>query len=153
MPIKPENKVRYPADWKAIRAEVLERAGHCCERCKVPNRIRIVRGTGGDADTFMVEDGEVYCASTGESLGRCRMSDYETDGKGIDIVLTIAHLDHVPENCGEPGNRPNLQALCQRCHLTYDAAHHAETARQTRRSRMAIGDMFSGQPDITESGK
>ena len=27
MPIKPENKARYPKDWKAIRAEVLERAG------------------------------------------------------------------------------------------------------------------------------
>jgi len=138
MPIKPENKVRYPADWKQIRAEILERAGNCCERCKVPNGERIVRGKGRHEGTYMTCDAEVYCASTGESLGQCRMSDYETDGKGVDIVLTIAHLDHVPENC----DPPNLQALCQRCHLRYDAAHHAETARQTRKNRKAIADMF-----------
>lgn len=30
-PIKPENRGRYPKDWKAIRAQVLERAGHRCE--------------------------------------------------------------------------------------------------------------------------
>lgn len=30
MPIKPENKARYPADWKAIRARILERAGDRC---------------------------------------------------------------------------------------------------------------------------
>lgn len=31
MPIKPENRNRYPRDWKAIRMAVLERAGGCCE--------------------------------------------------------------------------------------------------------------------------
>lgn len=31
MPIKPENKHRYPPDWKAIRARILDRAGHRCE--------------------------------------------------------------------------------------------------------------------------
>ncbi len=40
MPIKPENKARYPANWKAIRAAILERAGNCCEwkGCGVANR-------------------------------------------------------------------------------------------------------------------
>ena len=31
MPIKPENRQRYPADWPAIRARILERAGSRCE--------------------------------------------------------------------------------------------------------------------------
>lgn len=31
MPIRPENRARYPKDWKAIRAAILTRAGHCCE--------------------------------------------------------------------------------------------------------------------------
>src|SRR5437762_4275382 len=26
-------------------------------------------------------------------------------------------------------------SMCQRCHLTYDASHHAATARQTRHTR------------------
>lgn len=38
---------------------------------------------------------------------------------GSRVILTIAHLDHVPEHC----NPSNLRALCQRCHLTYDSAH------------------------------
>jgi 5-methylcytosine-specific restriction endonuclease McrA len=31
MPIRPENRRRYPATWKAVRAAILERAGNCCE--------------------------------------------------------------------------------------------------------------------------
>lgn len=138
MPIKPENKARYPANWKAIRAAILERAHDCCEQCKVPNRERIARGDGPDIDTYQMDDAEVYCANTGAHLGRKRMSEY-TLLRMVDIVLTIAHLDHVPENC-DPAN---LRALCQRCHLRYDAAHHAETARATRRERMNNLDLFS----------
>lgn len=37
MPIKPENKARYPHDWKQIRERILERAAHRCEWCGVPN--------------------------------------------------------------------------------------------------------------------
>ncbi len=92
MPIKPENRARYPKDWKQIRAAILERAGHCCEQCGIPN-------------------------------GAFRRT--------TKIVLTIAHLDHTPENC-DPAN---LLALCQRCHLAYDARHHAQTAHQTRQAR------------------
>ncbi len=31
MPIKPENRARYPKDWKAIRVRILTRAGNRCE--------------------------------------------------------------------------------------------------------------------------
>lgn len=37
MPIRPENRARYPANWKEIRARIQERAGDCCEECGVPN--------------------------------------------------------------------------------------------------------------------
>lgn len=99
MPIKPENRHRYPSNWKQIRAEILARADHCCESCGIPSGIR--RGT-------------------------------------TKIVLTIAHLDHTPEH-NDPAN---LRALCQRCHLAYDAKHHQQTAYQTRRKRKAKGDLF-----------
>jgi len=93
MPIKPENRKRYPKNWKSeIRPEVLERAGHCCEGSpKYP-----------DCRVANYENHPV------------------TDSK---VVLTIAHLDHDPTNNGQLGDRPNLKAWCQKCHNTYDAPH------------------------------
>ena len=40
---------------------------------------------------------------------------------GSNVVLTVAHLDHQPENNADD----NLAALCQRCHNTYDAPMRA----------------------------
>lgn len=37
MPIKPENKARYPKNWKDIRARILQRANNRCEFCGVEN--------------------------------------------------------------------------------------------------------------------
>jgi 5-methylcytosine-specific restriction endonuclease McrA len=62
---------------------------------------------------------------------------YWSRKKPVTIVLTIAHLDHDPTN-----NDPeNLKALCQKCHLTYDAKHHAENAKKTRMAKKAVGDL------------
>lgn len=48
---------------------------------------------------------------------------------GSVVVLTTAHVyDHRPE----AASLLNLAALCQRCHLRHDAAHHAETRRARR---------------------
>ncbi len=129
MPIKPENRHRYPADWKQIRARILARAGNCCERCKAPNLTMIARGEGRHAGTYMTDDAEVIDAETGENLGQCRMSDYSV-GRMVRVVLTIAHLDHTPENCADD----NLRAWCQRCHLQYDQQHHVETRQISRRT-------------------
>ena len=138
MPIKPENKDRYPKDWKQIRARILERAGNCCEWCRVPNKARITRGTGGDAETYMDADANVYCANTGEHFGQTHISNYECNGRWINIVLTTAHLDHTPENCADD----NLRAWCQRHHLAYDADHHKRTAYATRKASAQTADMF-----------
>ena len=43
-------------------------------------------------------------------------------------TLTVAHLNHVPEDCREE----NLKAMCAPCHLRYDAQHHAETRKKKR---------------------
>jgi hypothetical protein len=131
MPIKPENLARYPANWQEVRAAILERAENRCERCKVRDRTRIARGAGKDFGTYMTDDADVHCDETGQYLGCCRMSDYDVL-RMVDVVLTVAHLDHTPENC-DPSN---LRAWCQKCHLAYDAKHHAETARATRRARL-----------------
>lgn len=140
MPVKPENKARYPKNWKAIRAAVLERAGNACEGspefpdCRIANHSFRNTVTGEvTTDTEIVDQWELV---DGQKTSR--------------IVLTIAHLDHVPENCdgmdqGQPAppvEDANLRALCQRCHLKYDAQHHAETARETRRNKLAVRDLF-----------
>ena len=88
MPIKPENRCRYPSNWKEIRADILKRAENRCEFCGIEN--------------------------------------YAIRENGSKVVLTIAHLDHTPENC----DYGNLRALCQKCHNRYDAKHRAETRRK-----------------------
>lgn len=139
MPIKPANRIRYPANWKQIRVSILERARHCCEQCKVRNHEVIQRGRGSDKGTYReIDTGTVRDAENGYWLGFVHESDY--CGTPTRIVLTIAHLDHTPEHC-EPSN---LKALCQRCHLAYDAEHHRKNAAATRRARKAIGDLFEG---------
>ncbi|WP_199085980.1 hypothetical protein [Bosea sp. ASV33] len=37
MPIRSENKARYPKEWPAISAKIRERAGQRCEECGVEN--------------------------------------------------------------------------------------------------------------------
>jgi hypothetical protein len=125
MPIKPENKKLYPKDWKQIRKRILERARNRCEFCLVANYVKVNRNDCGiPADLGLLHNLKEYIA-------------YK-DHKAITIVLTIAHLDHDPTN-----NDPeNLRALCQKCHLTYDAKHHAHNAHETRRKGKAIGELF-----------
>jgi 5-methylcytosine-specific restriction endonuclease McrA len=56
----------------------------------------------------------------------CGIENYTVRENGSRVVLTIAHLDHTPENCaGE-----NLKALCQKCHNKYDAKHRAQTKKR-----------------------
>lgn len=45
---------------------------------------------------------------------------------GSSVVLTVAHLDHQPENCSDE----NLAAMCQRCHNRYDAPMRARGRRE-----------------------
>lgn len=66
--------------------------------------------------------GEYYiCSYYGDNAeARAKWSAANTPGffGAVYIVLTIAHLDHDPENWDVPDDR--LAALCQRCHLRYD---------------------------------
>lgn len=43
-------------------------------------------------------------------------------------TLTVAHLDHTPENM----NEDNLMAMCPKCHLQYDAQQHAESRKKRK---------------------
>lgn len=102
MPIKPENRDRYPDDWDEISAWVrFVRAGARCE--------------------CFGECGHDHAG------GRCDAYHHNPHPvTGSKVVLTTAHLDHVPEHV----DRANLRAMCQRCHLSYDRDHHAESRTQ-----------------------
>jgi hypothetical protein len=103
MPIRPENRQRYPANWHTeVRPSILARAGQCCE------------GIPAYPD--------------------CRAANHQPHPvTGARVVLTVAHLNHQPED----NRASNLRALCQRCHNTYDAAHRRVTRQQTRRQAQA----------------
>ena len=115
MPIRPENKDRYPADWRQISQRIrFDRADSRCE-CQ----------------------GE---CGRGTHEGRCpNTHGNPAYGTGSKVVLTVAHLDHTPENCDDD----NLRAMCQGCHLHYDRDHHRETAAATRRAAIAASGQLA----------
>lgn len=91
MPIRPENRARYPKDWKQISLRIREKAGWRCEGSPAYPECR-------------AKNGEPHPVS------------------GSKVVLTVAHLDHIPEHCEDD----NLKAWCQKCHNTYDGPMRRE---------------------------
>jgi len=102
---------KYPPNWETeIRPRILERDGHKCKECKVPNYAYRNNKTGEwtlnemQAETWACVD----------------------EAKVVRIILTIAHAnDPDPMNCQDD----NLAALCQRCHNQLDANMRARNRR------------------------
>lgn len=119
----PIDKSKYPADWNEISRRIrFERAGNKCEWCGLPNGEKVVRdsmGRGYLYDRYVVMSAAKRFVLFGSGI----------QPTPITVVLTVAHIDHDTTNNAED----NLAALCQRCHLTHDAKHHAKNAAQTRR--------------------
>jgi hypothetical protein len=135
MPIKPENVARYPKDWPQIRERILARAGYRCEweGCGAPHRV-----LGYWSDGVFVPLPRALRDAGYDKAGQLVACSDGTELKIILLVLTIAHLDHTPENCADE----NLRAWCQRHHLGYDAEHHRANAWRTRHARCGTGDLF-----------
>jgi hypothetical protein len=108
MPIRPENKARYPKDWKQISLRIRERAGWRCE---------------------FVDANEWRCTAVNGEPHPLTLSR---------VVLTVAHLDHQPENCDDG----NLMAMCQRCHNIYDAPMRRAGIKERARQKMAVADLL-----------
>jgi len=131
-PIRASERDRYPDDWPAIRARILVRANGRCEftcadgrRCNAPNGSIIAR---------MKDDKERWCSDL-EAVDYLPTESYDL----VRVVLTVAHLNHQPEDCRDE----NLKAGCQLHHLRYDAEHHRRNAAWTRRSRKRNGELFA----------
>lgn len=155
MPIKPKNRSRYPADWPEIRAAILERAGHRCEHSDAPGH----RCGARHRALGYWREGELWRLPQGFDHMQRRIWRFEPLSQvlrdsGVDrpmtlqcaegplkiirVILTIAHLDHTPENC----DPENLRALCQRHHLAYDHDYHRANAQATRRAKAGTMELF-----------
>lgn len=84
---------------------------------------------------------EKILARAGDSCEFCHARNHlQHPETGSVVVLTIAHLDHTPENCSDE----NLRALCQRCHNRYDKEYRAENRKKTISAKKKQLDLFGG---------
>lgn len=97
MPIRAENRARYPKQWRAMVARASRRSGGRCE-C--------------DGKCGLVHEG-----------GRCDALNGEPHPvTGSLVVLTLAHEHGVPL---EETSIERMFHACQRCHNRYDAPMRA----------------------------
>lgn len=164
MPIRPENRARYPKDWPALSLATRERAKWRCQHpgCAATqysvgrwikwggSGVHEWRPLQGNHPATTDQDRAFNWAGEGcdplgfpwtykQARAFIERWAWEEDERPLVIVLTVAHLNHQPEDC-----RPeNLAAMCQRHHLAYDAQHHKNTAYRTRMDRAQTADLFS----------
>ena len=163
MPIRPENKARYPKDWPSISVAAKDRAGWKCQHLgctarqysvghwqRFPGEPWVWRPVEGNKPASTANDNAFDLAGQGcdtygihwkykDALAFVRhwWAPADEDWPTI-VVLTCAHLNHEPEDC-----RPeNLAAMCQRHHPAYDADLHKRTAYATRKARAMTAELF-----------
>lgn len=148
MPIRASEKARYPADWKAISLRIRERENQRCKWCGAPNGKLVARFAGTHVWTTDIPERLVgvpweevrqeiaatasWWGEDGQVIG-LHPKPHEIE-KLVLVVLTVAHLDHQPENCADD----NLAALCQRCHNRYDLPMR-RAGRKERLGVLALG--------------
>jgi hypothetical protein len=111
---------KYPPNWLSeIRPRILKRANYTCEGqgCDFQHleEVWAVRYRGKTTGWF--RDFEVANSHPKTIEGSARKTI--PNPKKIKVILTIAHLDHDETNHAVTDDR--LAALCQLCHLRYDA--------------------------------
>jgi uncharacterized protein YdaT len=104
---------KYPKDWKEIRKRILKRAKNKCEFCGLKNGTIVYRAR-------INKKVEWYktLKQLNKAVPQIEMFDFYKKYTAK-VVLTIAHLDHDETNHNVKDDR--LRALCQLCHLRYDA--------------------------------
>lgn len=146
MPIRPENRDRYPPEWRSIAYGRKEAAGWRCEWCKVRHGIMIRRSLAEPAVYLDLESYTYHSADDGREVAGYPLPGHLDDGpeprfaEAVKVIITVAHLDHTPENC----KPENLRALCQRCHNRLDAPMRRAGMRERARATRASGDLFEG---------
>lgn len=110
---------RYPPNWKTeIVPSILKRANNCCEECGLENYQTVF-----SVKFYIKSEGGKYGLRTiwfrdeRDAKRECGQDTFRM--KPVKVVLTISHTDHDEENHDVKEDR--LKALCQICHLRYDA--------------------------------
>jgi len=108
---------KYPANWLSeIRPRIMKRANNECEICGLKHL------SFAYSITLVVRQGNKYKQRNiwfANERDAVRESAEFNPPKKVKVVLTIAHLDHDETNMEVSDDR--LKALCQICHLRYDA--------------------------------
>lgn len=124
MPVRPSERARYPKNWKSVVVpRIRARSGNRCECTGQCGRQHIGKPIG---------------------TGRCGVLNGDVIDTTLDmadwreVVLTVMHLDHQPENCSDE----NLLHGCQACHNRYDAPVRAANLKARRRALQAESDLF-----------
>lgn len=108
---------RYPANWKSeIVPAVLKRAEDRCECCNLLNKATVFAIKLDVKENGRYKQRSIWFTSENDAI---RESYDYREVRKVKVILTIAHLDHDEENHDVSIER--LKALCQLCHLRYDA--------------------------------
>lgn len=131
----PEHRWLYPIDWPELSRLIrFGRAKGQCEHCRRPHGRRVFHlgdGRWWDADGRLWRDGR-------GRRTRAPGPDVASTVRLTQVYIACAHLNHDPTD-----NAPrNLAALCQRCHMTHDAAEHRRRRWFNAFRRRALGDLF-----------
>lgn len=112
---------RYPSNWKKeIVPRVLERDGNCCKFCGVGNKETVFSVSLAIRDVDgRYKNKKIWFSDRRDVLRLGGEWGLKYNCKEVKVVLTVAHLDHDEENHDVGDDR--LAALCQWCHLNYDA--------------------------------
>jgi hypothetical protein len=107
MPIRPENRKRYPSNWKSeIRPAILQRAGNRCEGSPAYPDCRAING-------------------------------HPHPVTGAKVRLTIGHLDHIPENCDPANLRAWCERCHNTYDAKHRAANRAANRARSAKTTQA----------------
>lgn len=114
----PIDYAKYPPNWKKeIVPAVIARAGNKCECCGLENYSTVYAikpWVKNDRGKYVIRS--IWFRDQRDAI---RESCGHLTVFPIKIILTIAHLDHDELNHAVTIDR--LMAMCQACHLRYDA--------------------------------
>ncbi|MEM9136596.1 MAG: hypothetical protein AAGB01_04515 [Cyanobacteria bacterium P01_F01_bin.42] len=131
----PMDRSLYPDNWDELALKIKTEANWHCTECGRP-----CRQPGESFDDFLKR-----CWSPNLEM---QYPTYELEGdqrisKAGRFKLTVAHLDHEPQNC----DRTNLKALCAPCHGTYDLKQmgRKRVLKAERAGQLRLEDTLNGR--------